>query len=642
MLAPLIVVVFLVPLQSVAQLCPPTLVDGSAFALQAYDYVIIGSGPGGMTLATRLSEVPSISVAVLEAGDLHVPDQNVTTPGNEINVLLPSRSSIHAGFDSRVVFQPEYDWMRGTIPTSFTAGRSIPAPRGKLVGGSSATNGMAWSRASKEEYAAFDRLNNGTGEWTWDTLLPYWKRVENVEANTTSVPIQNQNTSEGLFGFGGPVNVSLNKVYPDSIPPFLQSIQLMDPPMALNTAPMSGNTFGAWNTFIAVDEETGKRNYPAVSYYCPNANRSNLHVLTGAQATKILFEKNSSGLTATAVDFTSQNATFRVNATKEIILSAGVINTPQILELSGVGNSRLLQSLGIDALLDLPGVGENLQEHFYIGSTWEIHSNITTLDALNDPKILLQQEDIFNSTGGGLLSATSSILGYFSHSMLFDNETVQKLRALFNKSLSKLDPSAFTPLAKAQHEIQREWLANGTVPELEMIQLNQGFVNFERTGNKSYISTNFGIQHTISRGSIHINTTDPFASPAIDARYLTTDYDVQVLVEALRWNRRLAAISPLADIIIEQTGPAPNLNTDEELIKFIRETFTVGSHIIGTAAMAPPELQGVVDTKLKVYGTNNLRIMDISVFPMELATHPQATVFAMSERLADIIKAEIQ
>ncbi|KAF5347382.1 hypothetical protein D9758_011281 [Tetrapyrgos nigripes] len=621
---------------TVAQSCPPTLTDAGAFALQEYDFVIIGTGPGGMTLATRLSENPSLSVAILEAGPLRVPDDNVDIPG----------------LDARVIFTPEYDWMRGTVPTEFTAGRSIPAPRGKLVGGSSATNGMAWSRATKEEHNTFDLLNNGSGDWTWDTFLPYWRKVENIKVvllfqfsrtrrlnffsklqnENATVPIPNL-LSNDIVGNGGPMNISLNKVYPDSIPPYLQSIQAMNPPVPVNTKPMSGDTLGIWNTLIAVDLDTGKRNYPATSYYCTVAGRPNLHVITGAQATRVIFEKDLSPLKATGVEFSSQNSSFIVNATREVILSAGVINTPQLLELSGIGNAKLLRSLDIEVLLDMPGVGENLQEHFYIGSTWEILPNITTFDALKNPDILSQQREIFDTTGGGLLSATSSIIAYLSHRMLFDDETVQKLRDLFEDSLSKIDPATLTPLAIAQHQIQRDWLARGTIPEFEIIQINLGLVNADKSGNKSYISTNCGVQH--------INTTDPLASPAINGNYLSTDYDIQVLVEILKWNRRLATISPFADIIVQQTGPTPDVTSDEDLKQYIRENFSVGSHIVGTASMVPPELGGVVDTKLKVYGTTNLRVMDISVWPMELAAHPQATVFAMSERLADIIKGEL-
>ncbi|OJA17974.1 hypothetical protein AZE42_08951 [Rhizopogon vesiculosus] len=530
-----------------------------------------------------------------------------------------------ADYNTNLTGNPEYDWMMSTDPQLSTANRSIPQPRGKLMGGSSAINSMAWTRASIPEYAGWDALNNHSGEWSWDGLLPYFMKSERRKPNP--VPgLPGFMPSYYEDGFLGPVEVGPNALYSDIVSPYIDTMNQLDIPTIYDA--MSGNINGLTNVLLAIDRETGTRVDSSTAHYCPNAGRPNLRILSGATATRVLFQDGigEGGLRATGVSFMSNNSYYTVNATQEVILSAGVFKTPQLLELSGIGNATLLKEFGIDPLLDLPGVGENLQEHIFITTEFELNNGYTTFGN--------------NSTGGGWLAATSPALTFLPHTALLVSPSSTSLLDSFDASLARL--SNVTPLAQAQYELQRSWISGGQIPEVEIIQLPEGV-------------------HPVSRGSVHINSTNPLVAPRIISNYLTADYgkchrqdcqtktynfkpplDVQVLLELLRFNSKIALSPPLSASIASQVSPPADLQNDNDLINFIREAFAVGDHVLGTAAMVSKELGGVVDEKLVVYGTENLRVIDVSVFPMELAAHLQATVYAIAEKASDMIKLTYQ
>ncbi|KAH7904743.1 glucose-methanol-choline oxidoreductase, partial [Hygrophoropsis aurantiaca] len=346
---------------AVAQ-CPPPLTSPNEFLSRHYDYIIVGGGTAGLTVATRLSEEHGFSVGVLEAGYLHIPDPNISVPL----------------YDNNPVFNPMYDWMMSTVPQSSTAGRSIlAAPRGKILGGSSAINSMAWTRASLAEYAVWDDLGDYPGGWNWDGLLPYFMKSQTRQPNS-SPGLPGFMTYFADNGFSGPINTSLNTVYSDIVPPYIESMNNLN--ISVNLSPLDGNSSGLWNTPVAVDRRTGTRADSAIGYYCPSATRSNLHVLSGATVSRIIFDSHaiSTGLKASGVVFFSGESQYTVNATREIILSAGVLKTPQLLELSGIGNATLLEQVGVTPLINLPGVGENLQEHVFVSSDFELMDGYTT------------------------------------------------------------------------------------------------------------------------------------------------------------------------------------------------------------------------------------------------------------------------
>ncbi|OAX40934.1 alcohol oxidase [Rhizopogon vinicolor AM-OR11-026] len=623
-----------------SSVCKSPLVSPAEFLAEQYDYIIIGGGTAGLTVAARLSEVVNLSIGVLEAGYLHIPDANVSTPvcdHRNSTQVKGTDTQRPADYNTNLTGNPEYDWMMSTDPQVSTANRSIPQLRGKLMGGSSAINSMAWTRASIPEYAGWDALNNYSGEWSWDGLLPYFLKSERRKPNP--VPrLPGFMPSYYEDGFLGPVEVGPNALYSDIVPPYIDTMNQLDIPTIYDA--MSGNISGLTNVLVAIDRETGTRVDSSTAHYCPNAGRPNLRILSGATATRILFQDGigEGGLRATDVSFMSNNSYYTVNATQEVILSTGVFKTPQLLELSGIGNATLLKEFGIDPLLDLPGVGENLQEHIFITTDFELNGGYTTFDNFSNPAFAAEQMEIYNNTGGGWLAATSPAVTFLPHAALLVSPSSASLLDSFDASLAQL--SNVTPLAQAQYELQRSWISGGQIPEVETIQLPEGVVDV--VAGQNYMTVLSGLMHPVSRGSVHINSTNPLVAPRIIGNYLTADYDAQVLLELLRFNPKIALSPPLSASIASQVSPPADLQSDDDLISFIREAFAVGDHVLGTAAMVSKELGGVVDEKLVVYGTENLRVIDVSVFPTELAAHLQATVYAIAEKASDMIKLAYQ
>ncbi|KAI5992186.1 alcohol oxidase [Pisolithus albus] len=610
--------VFCTPLV-VAQ-CPAPISSADEFTAKAYDYLIIGGGTAGLTVATRLAEDAGFNVGVIEAGHLHIPDSNISVPF----------------FVNNAVFHPEYDWMLSTVPQISTANRSIETPRGKLFGGSSAINSLAWTRASIAEYATWDSLNDYSGGWDWDGLLPYFLKSQSREANPYP-GLSGFSTSYGQNGFHGPIKTSLNAEYSGIVSPYINALKHLG--VSVNSNPLDGNTSGVWDALVAVDRNSGSRSDSAVGYYCPAAGRPNLHVLSGATVTRVLFDNTTSDLTAIGVTFVSGGTHHVVNASKEIILSSGVLKTPQLLELSGIGNATLLESLGISPLVDLPGVGENLQEHVFIASQYELSdtTQVITFDDFENATFASVQEAIYNKTRQGWMAATNCAFLFLSLDEFLDETETASLLNTFDRSVQILkNAGSVSPLVEAQLEIQRSWLTDGIVPQMETIQLAQGLADTVPGGH--YMSLLSGAMHPVSRGSVHINTTNALASPVIVSNFLAADFDVQLLLKLFAYNNKIAATEPLSSYIAAQILPPPDL-TGPDLVAYMRESFTIGDHIMGTATMASRSLGGVVDPQLKVYGTSNLRVVDVSVLPSQLATHLQATVYAIAEKAADLIRA---
>ncbi|KAI6141026.1 alcohol oxidase [Pisolithus tinctorius] len=552
--------------------CLAPLSSADEFLAKTYDYLVIGGGTAGLTVATRLAEDTSFNVGVIEAGYLHIPDSNISVPF----------------FENNAVFHPEYDWMLSTVPQISTGNRSIETPRGKLLGGSSAINGMAWTRASIPEYATWDSLNDYSGGWDWNSLLPYFLKSQMREANPEP-GLSGFSTSYDQNGFYGPIATSLNAEYSGIIPPYIDALEQLG--VSINHNPLDGNTSGIWNALVAVDRNSGSRSDSATGYYCPSAKRPNLHVLSGATVTRVLFDNSTSNLTATGVAFVSGGSQYV---------------TPQLLELSGVGNATLLKNLGINPLIDLPGVGENLQEHIFI-TQYELSDTFRgiTFDDFGNATFASIQEAIYNKTRQGWLAATNCAFLFLPLDGFLNETEASSLLDTFDQSVQLLESTgSASPLVKAQLGIQRSWLTNGTVPQMEIIQIGRAIIV------SNFLTADFGVP--------------------IPCLHL----DVQLLLDLFTFNNKIVATEPLSSYITAQILPPPNL-TDADLVAYIRETFVIGDHIMGTATMASRP-------SLKVYGTSNLRVVDVSVFPSQIASHLQATVYAIAEKAADLVKAAVQ
>ncbi|KAJ7154770.1 alcohol oxidase [Mycena filopes] len=610
------------------------------FSALSLDYIVIGSGAGGMTVASRLTEDHGIHVGLIEAGAFHPNDPLIDIPA----------------FGGRAFGNSTYDWLFETVPQDNAGGRIIQETRGKMLGGSTGINLLAWDRASKLEYDAWQLLMDGS-DWNFDNLLPYFIKSETINlTNSHAFPGVSSNAyaaADKQFefddGFRGPIHASYNSIYGDLAIPLASTWNNLKVPTNPNS--VSGKSSGVRNERTAVAD--GVRSYSATAYYCPASARKNLHVLTGAQATQVLFGKRTHArdkLTATGVSFINSGVTYKAHASKEVILAAGAVQTPQLLELSGIGNKTILSGLGIETLVDLPGVGSNLQDHIYTTSQWVALPNITTFDILRyNATFLEEQTALYEKTRTGFLNTRSSNLVFLSsNDTMFPQADVQGLIAELRGHLSG---SHLSPLERLQFEIQLRWLRDGSVPQAEFITQSSGLIS--PANNTNYMCVVSGLMHPLSRGTIHINSTDPLAHPVIDPNYLSFDYGMRIhlrgllvdlFAEDLHSLRSFTSIvmevtkhKPIADLLERQDVPSVTTVDSASLDDFVTSTFITGDHLAGTAAMASRRLGGVVDANLRVYGVSNLRVVDASIMPMIVGAHLQATVYAIAEKIRLLI-----
>ncbi|KIM78169.1 GMC oxidoreductase [Piloderma croceum F 1598] len=620
--------------------------DAQAFVEVDFDFIVIGGGAAGLPVATRLSENPDVKVGLIEAGVLHSDDPIVYTP----------RSSEH-------VNSSNYDWLFATEPQANAHGRVISVPRGKMLGGSTGINYMGWHRASKVEYDAWKLLSDPEGAWDSDEMFYFLKRAEAavpMSENTYSQDdVADHSFSKGI-GTDGPVKISYPEVYADTVPPFIQACNALSIPT--NANPYRGNTLGVYPVMKSVDPDSGKRVDAVEAYFVPAASRQNLKVVTGAHATKIEFRPESDGegkLIASRVQFVVDGKVFVANASKEVILSAGTFQTPQLLELSGIGDAARLTGLSIQPLIDLPSVGENLIDHVFAPVQYEVKPGIRTFGEMwcgvpshafdivsfyfapdelrNDPVFRAEQEALYESKKTGWMTSTDATAAFTPLKWTVGEPKLVAMVQALEETLKK-ERDSLSPLQKAQYEIQLDWLRKGETPQVLTVMASMGVINPEQ--GKSYFTMLSSVQHPFSRGSVHISTNDPLKPPAIDPKCLSEGFDLDTLLAAYRGVEKLVETQPLKSIIERQVFPPTLLMEDKDLAGYIRQVCSSGAHFMGTAAMARRNLGGVVGNDLKVYGTRNLRVADTSIIPLPMSTLTQATAYAIGEKAADLIKQD--
>ncbi|KAI8977772.1 GMC oxidoreductase [Trametes punicea] len=593
--------------------------SAEVFSSTHFDYVIVGGGTAGLVVAARLSEDPSVVVGVIEAGDW---DPNV----DAINV---------PGLHGRIIGNPKYDWGLKTVPQKHANGREIAQPRGKALGGSSMLNFMGANRASAREYDAIEALGNPG--WNWREFLKYFKKSE------TTLPFAPELAQEhGLVapdplyhGDSGPLVKGYATWFDPLRTSFLETLENLGLPR--NPDPDSGRNMGATTAFLTVDSRAAIRTYSASAYYVPNASRPNLRVLTNSQATKIIFRAATSPLEATGVEFLNSGKVYNVTIRKEVILAAGSLQTPQLLELSGIGNKTILNKYGVPPLVDLPGVGENLQDHVKVFSICEIDPKYETLDDVMDPEVIARQQELYKSRLGYLSSALVSSFAFIPAASFLSEELIAQWKEAA-LAAAKEAPSGL----RKQLELQIQWFLDPESVEAELLLFPSFYrgTPYKPEPGARYSSMVASIMHSLSRGTVHIASADPTAPPAIDPKYFSNPADLDLLLAVLKFGlEKVYKTRPLSDAVRKQVAPGPEeCSSDEALKEYIRNNCSCVFHPIGTAAMLPREDGGVVDPQLKVYGTWNVRVVDASVIPVQLSAHTQATVYAIAEKAADIIK----
>ncbi|KAK0232281.1 alcohol oxidase [Armillaria nabsnona] len=605
------------------------------------DVLVVGGGTCGLATATRLAQNrPNIVIAVIEAGDYHENDPLVDIPG----------------MMSRAIHNPKYDWTYYTVPQKHAGNRQILQSHGKGLGGSSMLNFFGFVRPSKEELDAIEQLGN-VG-WNWDSLsaASAFKHRMNLLTDSASRHRRIRRTMDtkaldfitsDFFSLIN--NVSklgpIAKSYPPHITeihtPLLDSLECMGVPR--NPDNSGGRPVGAFLAPTSVDSKTATRSYSASGYYAPNEHLPNLLVLTGALTTKINFTAGADGLQkAASVNIEKDGVKSTVNVKKEVLLSAGSLHTPQLLELSGVGSPKILAPLGIDTIIDLPGVGENLQDHALAPTVVEVDQSFKTFEIFGDPEQLADQQKLY-AERKGLLAGVSSCFAFMpaaafgTEANLADWEKCASVSAI--PELDALHPSVRLGMEK-QYEILRGWLKDPNQVFSQILTVNGHYpvAGVTPDPTKRYTTLLVAYMHPFTRGRVHITSTNPKAHPDLDPKYLANPADSGVLTSMISFMRRLFKTGPIAESIQSVTVPPFDEDTPiEEVNRFVADTLATVHHPVGTASMLPKELGGVVDNRLRVYGSENLRVVDCSIIPLELSCNIQSVAYAIGEKAADII-----
>ncbi|KAF2708328.1 GMC oxidoreductase [Pleomassaria siparia CBS 279.74] len=565
-----------------------------------FDYVVIGGGTAGLTIAARLSEFAS--VAVIEAGGYYQTDY-----GNASVVPLLSLTGIDV-IDPSETFphRPEIDWELVTQPQTNAGGRKVHYAQGKTLGGSSALNTMSYVRSSASAYQRWADLV-GDNSYTFDNLLPYFKKsVRLTPPNLTKRNAVNATPEydTNSFGAGSPLDVSWNNWVDPTITwlaKSLQSIGLAINPKGWSSGQLNG---GSWVP-STIDPAHATRESSQTSFLDYAAGNTRLVVYPHSMASKILFK----GTTATGVSVNTAGTTYTLSASKEIIVSAGVFHSPQLLMVSGVGPKATLESKSIAVVADLPGVGQNLRDPVSVNVAHFVsttNAQGVVANPVTQPEALRQyQEDA--------AGPYSSAAGYISYERL-TNELRSTLLDTTRAALAKLPSDS---------------------PEVQFIAGTFLWTNGSAMGSMSATICN-----TFSRGSVTISSSNASDAPVIDLGWFSDPADGDVLVAGIKRLRQAWASDPAQSISLgAEVIPGDSVSTDEQLLAFVKANANMIWHPSSTCSMGKQgDADAVVDSQARVFGVQRLRVVDISIFPLSIPGHPQASVYMVAEKIADIIK----